>query len=208
MASQTARRRRLRSNASVQTSRKDQPVDVVVNLVFKDVTGISAAQKASMAADLVNARLSVIALAPAITNLATRATPATARAVQATENVWREMEDRYGLLTSTEVAERLSAKGSNRTYASSRRAKGQLLGVQRKNTYRFPGFQFDAQTHRVKPAIEPLLALARDLNWDEDQVAIWLASPSGYFGGDRPAEHLDDVDAILAKARDEASVEW
>ena len=183
-------------------------IDQLTEQLLVDLPGYDSEQSRHLVREIVNTRRSVQAMASALTKLPTAATPATARALQATENVWRELDERYGLLTSTEVAALLSAKGSNRAYASNLRAKGQLLGVRRRNSYVYPGFQFDTRTHRVKEVVLPLLALAAELDWDADDLTIWLGTPSGYFGGDRPADHLDDTQTLLAKARDEATIEW
>lgn len=187
---------------------KHTPLELIVSQIIDRIPGLNTQQAHRLGQDLINTRLSAQALGPALTKLDTAATPATARALQATENVWRDLDRRYKLLTSTEVAELLGAKEANRAYASNLRGKGQILGVQRRNSYVYPGFQFDSRTHRVKPAIPLILALATELNWDTDDLTIWLGTPSGYYGGDRPADYLDNVDELLRKARDEATMQW
>ena len=177
-----------------------------VTVVPGKIPGWGPQQTQRFVRDLIATRQSIQALGPALTKLTTTATPSTARALQATENVWRDLEERYTLLTSTDVAEVLGAKNANRAYASNLRAKGQLLGVLRRNSYAYPGFQFNAG--RVRPVIAPLLTLASELDWDLDDLTIWLSTPSGYYGGDRPADHLDDVEELLGKARNAATVQW
>jgi hypothetical protein len=49
--------------------------------------------------------------------------------------------------------------------------------------------------------------MTRDVGWDEEDLLLWLSSPSGYFHGDRPVDHLDDPD-IAEKARQDATVQW
>ena len=183
-------------------------IDEYAHQLLGDLPGWDQRQTHRLLRDLINTRESIHALGPALTKLSTAATPATARALQATENVWRDLEERYQLLTSTEVAKLLGAKGANRAYASNLRAKRQLLGVHRRNSYLYPGFQFDRRTRRVKTVVPLLLELASGLDWDTDDLTIWLSTPSGYFGGDRPADHLDDTEEVFGKARDAATVQW
>ena len=76
-------------------------------------------------------RGAVDALETVLTTLPTLVDPATARAAQSTEAVWRQVESEFGLLSSSEVGERLGSH--NRAYASSLRQRGELLGMQRKN---------------------------------------------------------------------------
>lgn len=57
--------------------------------------------------------------------------------------------------------------------------------------------------------IEPLIALARQSSWPEEDVVFWLTSPSKFFvESDRPVDHLHDADAVLAAAKDEFHAEW
>lgn len=198
----------LAANAQTPALGNPKSLDSVAAQLLALIPGLSRQQAQHLIRDLVNTRLSVQALGPALTKLDTAATPSTARALQATENVWREVEERYKLLSSTEVADLLGAKNANRAYASNLRAKGQILGVQRRNSYVYPGFQFNARTHRIKPVIPLLLALAEELTWNVEDLTIWLSSPSGYYGGGRPADNLDATEEILTRARDEATVQW
>lgn len=122
------------------------------------------------------------------------------RAIQATENAWRRIDEEFGLLTSTEVAQRIGSKSPHRTLASELRRRGQLIGVSRLNSFRYPGFQFTADS-RVHPAVPPLLEAASDSGWSESDLALWLCNPSGSFGGARPVDHLDDADVVdIARA--------
>ncbi|TFB97664.1 MULTISPECIES: hypothetical protein [unclassified Cryobacterium] len=86
------------------------------------------------------------------------------------------------------------------------RKNGEILAVRRGGVYVFPGFQFVAG--HVEPVIAQLIALAVEVRWSPEVLVIWLCSPSGYFGGDRPINHLRDPNELLAKARNEATVEW
>jgi len=121
-----------------------------------------------------------------------------ARALQASENVWREIEEEFGFLTSAEVAVAIGSKSQNRYLASELRRKGKLLGLRRLNAYRYPGFQF-LSDGTIHPAIRDLMSAMHDGGWSEGNFIIWLCSPSRAFAdGGRPVDHLDDSDVVLA----------
>lgn len=147
-------------------------------------------------------------LGNALAGLRSVVDPATARAAQATENVWREVADDYGLLRSGEVGEILGASQGNREFVSNRRNHGELLGVVRINGYLFPGFQFDRTTVSIRPWVKPLLELAAESNQGAADVLFWMMSPTTYFNGDRPADHVEDGDRLVDVARRAWSVEW
>ncbi|UOE43172.1 hypothetical protein [Agromyces larvae] len=156
-------------------------------------------------AQVVRARLSMAALAPAMQRLP--AVPAgLARIAQATENAWKRIEDEFGLLTSTEVAARLGSRNANRDLAKTYRKRGQLLAVRRLNSFRYPGFQF-TRDGQVRSIIPELVALAEEIGWPSEEVVLWLCAPSGAFDGDRPVDHLDEAD-LIRRARETATVEW
>lgn len=133
--------------------------------------------------------------------------PQLAQALQATESVWKDVESEYGMLTSTDVARLIGSKESSRSLAANQRAVGKLIGIKRGNRYVYPGFQFDLRSDKVHPAIPGLIAVAAEVGWDEEDLVFWLVSPSGYFRGERPVDHLDDAD-FTDKVRQAATVEW
>lgn len=120
------------------------------------------------------------------------------------DSVWREIDATWGLLTADEVLTVLGLAQADS--AAALRAGERLLSVRRGGVQLYPGFQFESG--HVKPVIADLVDLARDVSWAQDDIVIWLCSPSGYFGGGRPVEHLDQPDELLRKARDAATVEW
>jgi hypothetical protein len=71
-------------------------------------------------------------LAAALAKLPGTVTPETARALQATENIWRRIDAEWGLWTARQVAETLSGE-PNIAYASRLRATGQIIGIRRKS---------------------------------------------------------------------------
>jgi len=130
-----------------------------------------------------------------------------ARAMQATENVWREIEEEFGLLTSAEVAVAIGSKSQNRYLVSELRRKGKLLGIRRLNAYRYPGFQFQSDG-TIHPAISKLVSSMREGGWSEGSFIIWLCSPSRAFAdGGRPVDHLDDPKLVPA-AMAVTAVDW
>ena len=180
---------------------------VVLDQAFSSVQS----QFGSTAAYLRNAlvyRGAVGSLERALVTLPTVVDPSTARALQATENVWRRVETEFGLLSSSEVSTLLGARNANRTYAADLRQRGELLGTLRKNGYVFPGFQFDHKAGKVRPWVAPLLALAQGNERSAADVIMWMMSPTTYFDSDRPADHVDDAQRLLGVAERAWSIEW
>jgi hypothetical protein len=161
-------------------------------------------------ADIVNTLASIQALRPALTANPAPTSPQLARALQATENAWRRMAAEFGMLTSSEVAGLLGAAPSNRNYASAKRVDGALLGVLRGKAFLYPAFQFDQDRGNVLPVIPPLIELARANGWRDDDLILWLQSPTTSFEAeDRPVDHLrTDPDAVLAAAKNAFEVRW
>ncbi|GAB4100532.1 hypothetical protein [Sinomonas halotolerans] len=135
------------------------------------------------------------------------ASPQLARALMATENVWASVEGEFGLLTSTGVAELIGSRGKGRSFAADQRGAGRIVGVRRRGVYLYPGFQFDRARGRVLPVVQDLAAAAREAGWDGEDLVLWLVSPSGYFGGARPVDRLDD-EAIVERLRQASTVQW
>lgn len=144
-----------------------------------------------------------------VTKLPDTVTPATAAALQATENSIRAMEEEFGMLDSTELARLLGSKAAPRSFATELRNKGRVLGVRRLNAFVYPGFQFDQRHGAVKPVIAPLLSLAKKHGWEPVEVALWLCSPTTYLSDDgRPVDVLDDTNLVVKAAEGSWGVEW
>lgn len=159
-------------------------------------------------ADVVNMEQSVSALGPAIAALDVETSPPLASAIQATENLWTSIARRWGLLRSTDVAELLGAKSSNRSFASGLRKKGKIIGVERTNAYLYPGFQFDRTSGTVHDVVPRLISAARAQEMDDEDLVFWLCSPSRYFDDDLPVEHLLDDPRIVEKFVAGESISW
>ena len=153
-------------------------------------------------------RGAVDSLERALGALPTAVDPATARSVQATENVWRRVETEFGLLSSSQVSSLLGASNGNRAFTSELRKRSALLAAQRKNGYVFPGFQFDREAGEVRSWVAPLLTLAQSNERSAPGVIMWMMSPTTYFDGDRPADHVDDAQRLLDVAERAWGLEW
>jgi hypothetical protein len=143
------------------------------------------------------------------TSKAEHHSPQMARSLQAAENIWRSIAREFGMPTSVEVAELLGSRKPNRSIASTLRNEGSIVGVMRGNSYRFPGFQFDADKAVVVPVMPKLIALARENGRSDEDLVFWLTSPSSFFHEqDRPVDHLREDDRVLAAARDQFEGTW
>lgn len=134
--------------------------------------------------------------------------PPTARALQATENAWREIGRLTDLLSSSQVALFLGKKADDRAYVSRLRRRGQLLAVRRLNAYRYPNFQFDGRSGHVKRVIVDLVDVAKRLGWSQEELILWLCAPSGYFADRMPVDYLDEPAVLLARAATDFQTEW
>lgn len=134
-------------------------------------------------------------------------TPQVAAATQAHENVVRDIEEEFGLLTSNQVATVMGSKNTSRSFASDLRKAGKLLYLERLNTFRYPGFQFDDRG-RILPVVAPLIRLAGERGWDVEDATLWTLSATRYLHGDRPVDRLGDPEAVLAAAKGAWGSEW
>ncbi|HEX2247808.1 MAG TPA: hypothetical protein VHH13_09690, partial [Arthrobacter sp.] len=171
-----------------------------------DETFTSASSGLALA--LVQVHKSVAALGPAMAAVDVPTSSALAASIQSTENLWRAIRDEWGLLSSSDVAHLLGAKTANRSYASDQRKAGRILGVKRGQAYAYPGFQFDHRAGKVLPVVPRLIAEARAIGLDDEDLVFWLCTQSGYFGGVRPVDRLGDQDDLIEKLRLSESVEW
>jgi hypothetical protein len=154
-------------------------------------------------------RESAVALGAAVASVAVYTEPAIARAVQAEYNLYARIEAEFGMLTSTEAGDRMGSRSrAPRNLATTARRNKQLLAVRRGNQLAYPGFQFgpDGQPLTVIPRLREI-AEAND--WSEAGLVQWLCSPTTYFDGDRPVDHLaEDPDRVAAVAADDFAISW
>jgi len=122
--------------------------------------------------------------------------PGYIRSILRTEDLWREIDKRFGLLAYSQVKELMPEDEFNRSMVSEAEESPNMLRVLRVDSYRYPGFQFESDG-TVKPVIQRLINLMRQFNRSEESLTLWLCSPSTYFyGSPEPVHHLDEVSFI------------
>ena len=154
-------------------------------------------------------RESAQAVGAALASVAVYTEPAIARAVQAEQNLYAGIEAEFGMLTSTEAGTRMGSRSrAPRNLATTAHRNNTLIAVRQGNSLVYPGFQF-------APDGQPLEAIGRlretaDANeWSEAGLVQWLCSPTTYFDGDRPVDHLtEDPDGVVDVAADALAVSW
>lgn len=132
--------------------------------------------------------------------------PATIRALRDREAAWRDVENRYGLLSAADVADMAGSLSANRSeYASAQRRRSRILGVERAGRVVYPGFQFSADG-KALPGMQPVLANFRDAEWPAESVMFWFTAPNGYLDDAEPAQRLrTDPTAVLDAAANAAA---
>lgn len=130
-----------------------------------------------------------------------------ASGVQATENAWRGIAAEHGMLTSRQVAELLGSDAKNPSdFVADQRSKGKIIGVPRRNAMRYPGYQF--RNGEVLPSISRLIEVANQYEVPLPELAQWICIPTRQLGGDRPADHLDEVGRVVTAAHSHYGVQW
>lgn len=149
------------------------------------------------------------AVGAALSSVAVYTEPAIARAVQAEHNLYDRIAAEFGMLTSTEAGKKMGSRSSApRNLATTARRNKTLLGVRRGNHLVYPGFQFgpDGQPLGV---IAKLREVAEANGWSEAGLVQWLCSPTTYFDGDRPVDHLrTDPDRVVVVAAEDMAISW
>lgn len=154
-------------------------------------------------------RESAQAVGAALSSVAVYTEPAIARAVQAEQNLYGRIAAEFGMLTSTEAGKRMGSRSrAPRNLATTAHRNHQLIAVRQGNALAYPGFQFgpDGQPLAV---ISRLRETAETNDWSEAGLVQWLCSPTTYFDGGRPVDHLTkDPDRVAAVAADDLAIEW
>lgn len=117
--------------------------------------------------------------------------PGEAAQARLREERWREMEATWGLLTEAAVALLPEA------------VRAGLLGVQRPDGLRYPGFQLITAaggTKVVPPAWQELWGLLAPGGWSDENTLIWTDSVNGYLEGRTPAEEIQANPARVPEA--------
>lgn len=134
--------------------------------------------------------------------------PQLERSRQATQAAWQRLEEEFGLLDISEVS--VILRGAGGESGPQPPLSTWLLGVKPGPSLVYPAFQFDRRFGTVFAIIRRLLALAADNGWSNEDLALWLISPTTSFPAeDRPVDHLiSEPDAVIAAARSEFESRW
>lgn len=105
-------------------------------------------------------------------------------------------------LTSKQVSEAAGHGSKNQSMTTSRwKGGGKIFSVRYNSAEWFPAFQFQDGQPRATVARALQHLSKRKSGW---QTAFWFTSPNGWLNGRKPAECLDDVEAVAAAAAEEA----
>lgn len=171
------------------------------------MAGVTTVEDLTVATQRV--RESAQAVGAALSSVAVYTEPAIARAVQAEQNLYARIEAEFGMLTSTDAGKRMGSRSrAPRNLATSAHRNKQLVAVRQGSYLAYPGFQFgpDGQPLAV---IGRLREIADANDWSEAGLVQWLCSPTTYFDGDRPVDHLtEDPDRVATVAAEDMAISW
>lgn len=127
-----------------------------------------------------------------------------------THNLWQEVRDEFELLDVDQLAARL-VPGDSRTGRTAIRMshhKGELVGVSFDGRTYFPGFEIAEGSPR--PVIGRLNKVRKESNSTEPSLLLWLVSPTTWWSedGDRPVDHLENEDEVLAAYEASMVIPW
>lgn len=107
-------------------------------------------------------------------------------------------------LTAAEIAKRGGYSKSNPAAPANRwKKEGKAFAVTFRGQDLFAAYQFDAAM-KPRPVIAGVLTLLAKKR-DPWKIAAWFGSVNGWLRGRRPQDCLDDSDAVLEAARQEAA---
>ncbi|GAA4119201.1 hypothetical protein [Enteractinococcus coprophilus] len=133
--------------------------------------------------------------------------PQMAAGVVATENAWRDMETEFGFLDGRTVAQISGSKQTTGGFANDRRKAHKILGISRRNAYRYPGFQF-TESGEIYESVLQVLREATELNVTDEDVAQWFLLESPSLGGKRPVDVIANSEQVLAVFRGRFGAQW
>ena len=113
----------------------------------------------------------------------------------------------FGALRSGDVAELAGSRAQNRAALANRwRSEDRVLAVPVGDELLYPGFQFTSEGRPHTTVARALRALRSAPGLTDWQAALWFASPTGWLGGRRPVDLLDeDPEAVVEAAEREVS---
>jgi hypothetical protein len=148
----------------------------------------------------------IVAATQALETVDEFVSPAVARSIQARINFIREIGRDYGLLSGFAVREELDIDPHT--------PMPRMFGICYRREGLYPAFLFEPSPdlpgkQRIKPVVAELAKLADEYEWDDEDVAFWLVSPTSWLAsGGKPVDYMDDVEKVLGAFRDSAGVEW
>lgn len=160
----------------------------------------------SAGAETVLNRAAIDAATRALENVQEFVSPQMARSIQASINFKREIGRDYGLLTEYTVREALDIDSLD--------PMPRMFGISYCGEMHYPAFLFEPSPtrpgkQRLKPVVAELGELADKYNWEDSDVAFWLATPTTWFdGGGKPVDYMDDPEKVLDAFKDSADVQW
>ena len=124
----------------------------------------------------------------------------------AAERRWHA-EAAKGTLSAHEVAILLNPNAPDPARVTQLLTAGQLLGVFHEGEMRFPAYQFNGAA--VRKVIPVLVAVGERNELSAWDIVLWMITPSSLFAArDRPMDHLDDPERLLAAAQAEFETFW
>lgn len=120
----------------------------------------------------------------------------------------RSVGQEFGLLTELQAAGLLARSGEHHPPVSELVRCQKLLYITVGTQLTYPGVQFDRDAGTIRPAIAPLLLLAREHGRRPENVTLWLSRATSYLNGDRPVDRLGDLETVLEAADQAWSVDW
>lgn len=136
---------------------------------------------------------------------------ATKRALVHRDQRLRDIDARYGLLTSSQVAERRGSTSKNSAQVVAD-LRGNYLTptIQRGNRRLMPGFVF-TERGAVHEWVRPVCQALAGIGFDEESQVFWLTSPNTYLDDATPLDALTDatpasVERVLHAVRQRAAV--
>lgn len=119
-----------------------------------------------------------------------------AQSIKASTDRWNQMMKDHRFLTKPELDDMPAGQ-----------TEGNFLKVGDGSTALYPEFQFD-KAGQVHPVIPQLISLAKNNDWSERSLILWLVTPTGYFDDESPANHLNEPERILAGAHSRFEQSW
>ena len=127
--------------------------------------------------------------------------------IMATENAWRDMEVEFDLLDGRTVAQLARLKQTTGGFANDRRKARKILGISRRNAYRYPAFQFN-ESGEVYESVLEVLREAPGFGVADEDIAQWFLLESPSLDGKRPVDVIEDAAQVKAVFRARFGAQW